>query len=150
MIVRHRQQIGLARGQPVLCRRALALRAVPITARVVRDLGVRALLAARDMAAERRRAAVLDRRHYLQLAKAQMAGVGAAPCRSMIAEDIRDLQCRTRHASRALGRWLDPFDLAGDMLQRAHDTLDRLGGDAGIERRGVELGVPSSTWITRI
>ena len=46
MEVRHRQQIGLARGQPVLCRRALALRAMPVAARVVRDLAVRALLAA--------------------------------------------------------------------------------------------------------
>jgi len=27
------------------------------------------------------------------------------------------------------------------VLQRAHDLADRLGGDAGIERRGVELGV---------
>jgi hypothetical protein len=36
------------------------------------------------------------------------------------------------------------------VLQRAHDLADRLGGHAGIERRGVELGVrPSSTWITR-
>jgi hypothetical protein len=35
MIVRHRQQIGLARGQPVLCRRALALRAVPVAATIV-------------------------------------------------------------------------------------------------------------------
>jgi hypothetical protein len=28
------------------------------------------------------------------------------------------------------------------MLQRADDLLDRLGGDAGIKRRGIELGVP--------
>jgi hypothetical protein len=35
VIVRHRQQIGLARGQPVLCRRALALRAVPVAATIV-------------------------------------------------------------------------------------------------------------------
>src|SRR5271155_6086388 len=32
MIVRHRQQIGLARGQPVLCRRALALGTMPVAA----------------------------------------------------------------------------------------------------------------------
>ena len=101
MIVRHRQQIGLARGQPVLCRRALALRAMPVAARVVRDRGMGALLAARDMAAERRRAAVLDRRHHLELAEAHMAGIGPAPCRSVAAEDVRDLQRWTRHASRA-------------------------------------------------
>ena len=27
------------------------------------------------------------------------------------------------------------------MLERAHDLADRLGGDAGVARRGVELGV---------
>ena len=36
-----------------------------------------AVLAARDMPAERRRAAALDRRHHLQLAEAHMAGVGS-------------------------------------------------------------------------
>ena len=100
MIVRHRQQIGLARRQPFLCRRALALRAVPVAARVVRDLAVRALLAARDMPAERRRAAALDRRHHLQLAEADMAGIGPAPCRAVAAEDVRDLQRWTRHEPR--------------------------------------------------
>jgi hypothetical protein len=53
---------------------------------------MRALLTARDMPAESRGAAVLDRRHHLQLAKAHMAGVGFAPRRSMVAEDVRDLQ----------------------------------------------------------
>src|SRR3982075_4510200 len=71
-----------------------------------------------------------------------MAGIGSAPCRAMIAEDIRDLQCRTRHARRALSGRLGLLDLAGDMLQRAYDLPDRLGGDAGIERRGIEPGVP--------
>ena len=40
-----------------------------------------------------------------------------------------------------LGGRLGLLELAGDMLQRAHDLADRLGGDAGVERRGVELGV---------
>src|SRR6266568_341341 len=30
-------------------------------------------------------------------------------------------------------------ELERDVLQRAHDLADRLGGDAGIERRSVEL-----------
>ena len=98
MIVRHRQQIGLARRQPFLCRSALALRAVPVAAGVVRDLAVGAVLAARDMAAERCRAAALDRRHHLQLTEADMAGIGPAPCRAVAAEDVRDLQRWTRHA----------------------------------------------------
>jgi hypothetical protein len=28
-----------------------------------------------------------------------------------------------------------------DAVERAHDLLDRLGGDARVERRGVELGM---------
>ena len=32
-----------------------------------------------------------------------MAGIGLAPCRAVVAEDIRDLQRRTRHVSRASG-----------------------------------------------
>jgi hypothetical protein len=70
-----------------------------------------------------------------------MAGIGLAPCRSMAAEDIRDLQCRARHARRALRGWLGLVELTGDMLQRTHDPADRLGCDTRIERRRVELGM---------
>src|SRR6266478_6202525 len=42
----------------------------------------------------------------------------------------------------ASGRRLGPLGLVGDMLQRAHDLPDRLGGDARVERRGIEPGVP--------
>jgi hypothetical protein len=106
VIVRHRQQIGLARGEPVLCRRALTLRAMPVAAAVVSDGRIGAVLAARDMTTERRRAAALDRRHHLQLVEADMAGMGFAPCRAMAAKNIRNLQGRARHArwvSRAAG-----------------------------------------------
>ena len=108
VVVGHRQQLGLALGQPFLRRRALALRAVPVAAGVVGDVGVRALLAARDMAAERRRAAALDRRHHLQLAEAHMTGIGSAPRRPVAAEDVRDLQRRTRHARHRLRRAASP------------------------------------------
>jgi hypothetical protein len=70
-----------------------------------------------------------------------MAGVGLTPRRSMAAEDIRDLQSRARHARRALGGWSKLLELERDMLQRAHHLLDRLGGNTGIERRILELGV---------
>jgi len=63
----------------------------------------------------------------------------------MIAEDIRDLQYWTRHERRALSRRLGPLDLAGDMLQRAHDLPDGLGGDAGVERRAIEPGMPEQS-----
>src|SRR5215813_14035915 len=75
---------------------------MPVTTGVVGDLCMAALvvLAARDMPAERCRAAVLDRRHHFELAEADMAGVGLAPRRSMAAEDIRNLQPWTRQQRR--------------------------------------------------
>src|SRR5215813_11846751 len=75
---------------------------MPVAAGIVGDPGVAALLVltAHDMAAEGGRTALLDRQHHLQLAEADMAGIGGTPCRSMPAEDIREFQCRTGH-----GRW---------------------------------------------
>jgi hypothetical protein len=98
MIVRHRQQLGFARGEPFLRSGALALRAVPVAAGVVGDRRIGAVLTARDMAAKRCRAATLDCRHHLQLLEAEMAGMGVTPCYAMAAEDIRNLQSRARHA----------------------------------------------------
>ena len=97
--VGHRQELGLALGQPLARRRSLALRTVPIATGVVADLRVtaRLVLAAYDMAAELCRAAVLDRRHHLELLEADMAGIGLTPCRSLAAENIRDLQPGTGH-----------------------------------------------------
>ena len=58
------------------------------------------ILAACDMAAERRRATALDRIHHLQLLKAHMAAIGLTPSRAVIAENVRDLQSWSSH-----GRW---------------------------------------------
>ena len=106
--VGHRQELGLALGQPLARRRSLALRTVPIATGVVADLRVaaRLVLAAYDMAAELCRAAVLDRRHHLELLEADMAGIGLTPCRSLAAENIRDLQLGTGHRrGRYAGGW---------------------------------------------
>src|SRR5215469_464629 len=75
---------------------------MPVAAGVVRDLGMAAcrVLAARDVAAERRRATALDRIHHLQLLKAQMPAIGLPPSRAVIAENIGDLQSWSSH-----GRW---------------------------------------------
>ena len=88
------QQFGLAVGQPLLGSSGLALRAMPVAAGVVRDAQVGALLAAFDMAAQRRRSAAFDRRHDLELAEAHVAGMGGTPSRSAVAEDIRHLDRR--------------------------------------------------------
>jgi hypothetical protein len=54
---------------------------------------VSAVLAARHMPAERHRAAALDCTHHLQLVEANVPGIGFAPRRPVVAEDIRNLQC---------------------------------------------------------
>ena len=58
------------------------------------DAAVAAILAPLDMAAEHGRAALLDRRHDLQLAEAHMTGMGRAPNRPAVAEDARHLDRR--------------------------------------------------------
>lgn len=52
VIIRHRQQLGFALGEPLLGRGALTLRAVPVAAGIVGDGCVGTVLAARDMTAE--------------------------------------------------------------------------------------------------
>jgi hypothetical protein len=49
------------------------------------------------MAAEGCGAAALDRRHHLELVEAHMTGIGVAPRRSEVAEDIRDFESGTDH-----------------------------------------------------
>src|ERR1043166_1882944 len=81
------------------------------------------------------------RTHHLELSEAHMAGVGMPPRRTVGAGDIRDLPRRARPARPALVGWASLLKLERDMLERAHQLTDRLGGNTGIERRGVELGV---------
>src|SRR5712675_3126699 len=78
---------------------------MPIAAGVVRDLGIAAsrVLAACDMPAERRRATALDRTHHLQLIEAHMPAVGLTPSRTMVAENVRDLQSWSSHGRRRYG-----------------------------------------------
>src|SRR5450755_4182348 len=83
---------------------ALALWAMPVAAAVVGNDRVRAVLAARHMAAERRRAAALDGTHHLHLVEADVPGIGSAPRRPMVAKYIRDFQARTGHGRGLLAR----------------------------------------------
>ena len=66
-------------------------RQLPITgsahkAGIVSDAHMGAVLAALDMAAERRGAAGFDRRHHLQLGEAHVTGVGLAPSGAVVAD----------------------------------------------------------------
>jgi hypothetical protein len=63
-------------------------------------MAARRVLAAGDVAAERRGAAALDCAHHLQLVEAHMAAVGLAPCGTELAEDVRELQDQPNHGRR--------------------------------------------------
>src|SRR5450432_2080993 len=111
MEVRHRKEVGLARGEPFRGGGALALRAMPVAAAIVGNDSVCAALAARHMTAERRGAAALDGTHHLHLVEADVTDVGTTPRRSVVAEDIRDLQGWAGHGRRRYvgGCSLRPF-----------------------------------------
>src|SRR5258705_500572 len=70
------------------------------------------------------RTAVLDGRHHLELAQADMPGIGTAPGGAMLTKDVGDLQPRAAHRRRARLR-----------VSRAVVS---------------SLAWPSSTWMTRM
>src|ERR1700752_3449491 len=106
---------------------------MPVAAGVVGDLGItaRRVLAARDMAAERCRAAALDRTHHLQLREAHMPLIGFTPSRAVIAEDVRDLQSSLR----------TPAARRVQALQGTLDLGNHSGGHATVAGRRLELGM---------
>jgi hypothetical protein len=67
-----------------------------VAAGIVGDARVRAVLAALDVSAELGGSTGLDRRHDLQLAEADMAGIGLAPRRPMGAKDVGDPRAVSR------------------------------------------------------
>ena len=98
--VRHRQQFGFARRKPRLGGRPLALGAVPVAARVIGDACVGAVLTALDMAAQRRRAANLDRGHHAPLAEAQTSFVVSTPSGTVAVENVRHFELWMGHRRR--------------------------------------------------
>src|SRR5262249_27257769 len=100
---------------------------MPIAAAVEGNDGVtaRRVLAARNVASERRRAAALDGRHHLQLPEAHMAAIGLTPSGTVVAEDIRNLQSRTEHKRRVLLGWLVLLALLAQLIERAHHLGDQ-------------------------
>ena len=82
------------------------------------------------MAAERRRPAVLDRRHDLQLGEAHVTGVGLSPCRPIGSKDVGDLQARPRHARAvrraAIGGDVGPSPSKGLLMSRIVWTATRV------------------------
>ena len=97
MEIVHRQQIGLTGFEPTPCSTGLALRAMPVSAGVVGDLAIPAGVAVEHMPTQRRAAALLDGRHDLELAQAQVVMLSLPPGRTQGTEDVRDLQGGTPH-----------------------------------------------------
>src|SRR5437660_10346543 len=112
-----------------------------VAARVVGDPAVAAVLAALDMTAEDGRAAVLDGRHHLELAKADMPGIGLAPGGPVAMEDVCDLQPLAAHGPRLHSCSGSPFSRRREPVEWAGHGADRGVGDTGITGCGVELGV---------
>ena len=96
MVIIHRQQFGLARFEPALGGTGLALRTMAVATGVVGDLNLSAIFTAQHVAAERSTAALLNGAHDLELAETDVSGIGLAPRRTLIAEDVRDLKGRHR------------------------------------------------------
>jgi len=64
-----------------------------------------------------------------------VADMGSTPSGPVVAEDIRDLKRRARQRAGGSGRRRYRH---GEMLERAGDLAERLEGDAGVERGGVD------------
>ncbi len=117
-----------------------------VAARIIGDVLVRAVLTARDMATERRRAAALDGAHHFELAEAHMAGIGGPPGGPVVAEDIRDLERWSGHGAEALlgGLSFGLAALAGacaEIVERAVHRRDHAGRHAGVAGRRLQLVV---------
>ena len=85
---------------------------------------------AQHVAAERDAATVLDGRHDLQLAEAEVSLAVLAPGRPVGAKDIRDLQGMAWHVPTLCGP---------DTLQGTEHLAQGLGRDMRIERGGLQF-----------
>ena len=77
-----------------------------------------AVLAGFDVTAQRSGAAVLDRRHHLELDKVQVPGMGGPVAGTSSAEDVGDLE-RGAQAAQPSGAACEP----GNMLSRSSGLI---------------------------
>ena len=91
VVVGHRQQLGLARLEPLGARQTLALRTMSIAAGVVGAADQPAVAALLDVPTKHGRATGLDRRHDAPLDTTEMRGMGATERLAVAAEDVRYL-----------------------------------------------------------
>ena len=99
------------------------------------------VLAARDVATERRGAAGLDGAHDLQLCVAHVAAIGITPSGTEVVEDICDLESGTLQECATLLRRVPLGVQWLQQIERAHNAAEYLGRDFGIDRGRLQLGV---------
>jgi hypothetical protein len=97
-----------------------------------------AVLTGIDMAAQRGRAAGLNRRHDLELGQAQVAGLSGTVAGPLSTEDVSDLE---RGAQAALAAGILTLHQQRQTLERTGHRADRLGRDLCIEGGRIELAV---------
>jgi hypothetical protein len=73
--------------------------------------------------------------------QADVTAVGMTPRGPVVAEDVRDLQNWTGHVAPLGWRLVLLRHQRRELVQRAHDRADDVGGHLGVARRGVELGM---------
>ncbi|MDH3602523.1 MAG: hypothetical protein OEU26_23150, partial [Candidatus Tectomicrobia bacterium] len=123
MVVRNREELGLAIGEPAFGRGTLGLGTMPIAARVIANL---------------LGGAAIDGRHGPELTEADMSCVFNAPRRPVVTEDIRDLPQRPSHGRRLdQGLVLDEFDQ--ELSRRGH-RFCRYADDCNIYVRSRRAG----------
>lgn len=146
--VRHRQQELLLRLEPLRRGTALALRAVIVAARVVRNPLVSAFLADLDMPAEFSRAAGDERLEDLRLGQGER---GQPPPRNESAQQVGYLECRPRHSDhQAVNR--QAIEGTGSLAQGSHSGGLREGEKPlaryryhALRPKGRALGYPTPT-----
>jgi hypothetical protein len=100
MDIARRQQLPLALLEPAGASVALALRAVPVTARVIGDGSMAAAGAAIAMATERSGTATRDRSEHLLMLSVDPPATAVDEALSCIANDVSHLQWRPVYALR--------------------------------------------------
>ena len=123
--VGNRQQFGLARRQPGLPCRALALftakvGTMAVAAGVVGDARRAAIIAGLDMAAERLRPAGNDGAHHPFLDTAKVSGMGKAPGLAMAAQNIGHLDAGAISRGCGGNGGIGHGPLPGTLLSRRH------------------------------
>lgn len=132
----HLQQFGLPHVEPFSTRQPLTLRAVPVTATVVRAACQSAVAALLRVTTERSSTTGLDCCHDAPLGPSEMMGVRLTECITVVAEDIRHLQPRTHEEDSGRRRHLEP-----QPVERTLGAADDAGRHMRVARGRLHVGV---------